>query len=255
MAAQEQVVVHSHSDKGALPLKCRWIDQCSDRFPRTVSIVCGILVPLLSLIAVSILCGYALSRIESPYEIEFNNAQLSIGAKLQFQLDIISNLTALTPRICWLFNLQQRQNNTDTQLLLLLQSNGMNTESSTTAPIETALAVVEELQSWLHDGNLYDQELLSVNATDMYDFMIECGNGLKGIADDLTNAMTAASAAEDLAPSPLTFNWNQCTPYNDNNSSTIPMNETYTVSLRPVRSSSCAKWAMRAFAYNRYMRQ
>jgi hypothetical protein len=247
MAAQEQVVDDSRSDKKARPLKCRWVDQCSDRFPRTFSIVCCIIVPLLFLIAVSIGCGHWLARIESPTEIVFNNAQLSTAAQLQFRLDIIANLTALTPRICWQLCLQQQQQNNDTltgDSFEILQGNGTNknNESSNAAAMETALVVVQELQSWLRDENSYDQELLLVNATDMYDFMIECGNRLKGIADDLANAMTAA---EDLAPSPLTFNWNQCTPLGKNYTwtptSTIHKTTTYEESLRPVRSTVCVR--------------
>jgi hypothetical protein len=251
MMTQQRVVDDTHSPNDSLPLKCRWIHNCSDDFPRTASIFCGILLPLLFLEVWAIVCGYWLARIENPHEIEFNDAQLCTSAQLELSLDIIANFTALTPRICWLLYLQQKQQNNDSLMedyFETLQGNGTNmkNESST----ESALAVVQELQqSWLADENIYDQEL-SVSSTDIFEFMVQCGNRVREAANNLTTKID--SVAADDAPQPLTFQWNRCTPYNNKSMSSI--NETETESLQPVRTEVVAQSSRCVCKSNQCMR-
>ena len=78
------------------------------RWPRVSSIVIGIIVPLLILIAMSDVFGSSLAKLEGPNEIKQNDQFLATEAMAKMVGSLAQNLTARTPRICQELYLQNR---------------------------------------------------------------------------------------------------------------------------------------------------
>lgn len=234
----------------------------SDRFPRTVAVVCGILLPLFGLIALTIIFGYWISRIESPPEIVDNNQRLAATAVQMFRSRVLANLTAMVPRIClqrqllhYSFLQENHTNNATTVsssedfLMLPLQeaaTAAANQSASETEMMEALINANLELQSLTleaEDKNWMDpQELLLVNATELYENMIACLDRMREALETLSQWSAAFDYDNDTADASgeLTFNWNRCTPYEARSSGHTERNQTYAYSLQPV-SIMCAK--------------
>ena len=232
----------------------------SDRFPRTVAIVCGILAPLLCLDALTLAFGYWLATVESPPEIVNNNQRLADTAVQMFRSRVLANLTALAPRICLQQQLLQNDylqdnnhtNNATTTIVpaadwlnLTLQeattaAAAANQSTSETVMMEAVVNVNMDLQSLLleaEDKNRMDpQVLLLVNSTVFYESVVACLDSTRGTLETLSQWTAAFDYDNDNADESgeLTFNWNRCSPYETaRDSRSTELNATYAYSLRP----------------------
>ena len=70
------------------------------RWPRTFGILMGIVVPLFSLIGVSLLFGFGLAKLEAPGEMATNNAILATGGAVLLQEALMDTITEELPTIC-----------------------------------------------------------------------------------------------------------------------------------------------------------
>ena len=70
------------------------------KWPRTFGILMGIVVPLFSLIGVSLLFGFGLATLEAPGEMETNNAILATGGAVLLQEALMATITEELPTIC-----------------------------------------------------------------------------------------------------------------------------------------------------------
>lgn len=264
MAQEEEAVDQpQESILSSVISKCRCITSISsckrcrsDRFPRTVAIVCGILLPMLGLIALTDVFGYWLARVESPPETVRNNQHLAATAVQMFYSRVLANLTAMAPHICLqqqllhYSNLQENRTNDATKVVPAVDLLNVTLQEAAVAANQSAsrtekMAAIVNINLELHalllkseDKNRMDpQELLLVNSTEFYG----CLGSVRETLETLLQ-WTAAFDYDDedttVASGELTFNWNRCTPYGDNSTARVSgsteRSETYAYSLRPV---------------------
>lgn len=70
------------------------------RYPRIYAFFSGLVLPLFSLIAFTMVCGYPLAYLESPLELEHNDYVLGQQMLLLLESSIYANITQQLPRIC-----------------------------------------------------------------------------------------------------------------------------------------------------------
>ena len=70
------------------------------KWPRTFGILMGIVVPLFSLIGVSLLFGFGLAKLEAPGEKEANNAIIATAGAVALQEELLATITEELPTIC-----------------------------------------------------------------------------------------------------------------------------------------------------------
>lgn len=209
----------------------RWMHQFADGYPRTFAIVVDMMLPMLVLGMIATAFGYWLSYLESPNEIINNDQQLQILNQQQYVLETIGNLTALTPRLCFR---RYFDNNTEVEYLVnsSLQQAEIN-KNSTTPVLQQQLEVLVtlnlELQYLLQESEIKPQppqSLVVVNATELYNYAVECGDRVRAFSNNITSSFSNSGAAYSL-----TFNWNRCTPIHSSDNQ-----NSYESSLRPVCS-------------------
>jgi hypothetical protein len=222
------------------------MDSFADHYPRLFAIFCGILVPLFALIALSTLFGYWIAQVESPVEISYNDNQLAIWSLQNARLQILSGLTAVTPRIClslFLRNVTKQDAYSPWDTVLNVSS----------APIDGVSN--NETLFWVKLGYLIAEDYLpesvlrenpDLNVSEMYSFMTRCGVSIQSGIKSYT-ALTVV-VPESEAGAALTFNWNRCSPYRERDPN-------FTVSLRPANQSAfyAQNWIENATAiYDKY---
>jgi len=70
------------------------------RWPRTFGILMGIVVPLFSLIGISLLFGFGMSSLEAPGEVEANNNIIATNGAVKIQEELLATITEELPTIC-----------------------------------------------------------------------------------------------------------------------------------------------------------
>lgn len=70
------------------------------KWPRTFGILMGIVVPLFSLIGVSLLFGFGLAKLEAPGEVATNNDIISTASAVALQEELLATITEELPTIC-----------------------------------------------------------------------------------------------------------------------------------------------------------
>ena len=226
-----------------LPSRC--FRKYGDRYPRTVSILCWILLPLLSLDAVAVAMGRWISALESPLEIISNDAMLEATAYRDFFAGLLANVTAQAPLACFEF---YRANTTEVKLTKVLNdlidiivAEKEQYSSRIAAMLNFQYQYLPESQedtsAELKEDGI---EIIMVNVTDMVMYLQDCGSRFR---DAIQKIILRAVEANVLTSPDLSFGWNRCTPYNRprisplHHSSNFSASE-YEKSLRPVRPSA-----------------
>lgn len=190
---------------------------CLTRFPRTMAIIIGIVLPLFALIVISLGFGYILADYEAPSEYSANDEVIANYHIANLQAEVVVNVTLILPRACFLLYLQiQDSNATDVPPLLpilegeLLES-FINNEGGIFGPDQDLLIPEEYHPSnlpsqgnitfdnstdWFEEryGHLFVPEDQDINVTDLYNFMNECSLSAEDtVRDLLSRAMTNVS--------------------------------------------------------------
>lgn len=80
--------------------KCCSVLCCACKWPRTFGILMGIVVPLFSLIGVSLLFGFGLATLEAPGEVATNNDIIATTGAVALQEELLATITEELPTIC-----------------------------------------------------------------------------------------------------------------------------------------------------------
>jgi len=168
---------------------------CISRWPRCCSLFFGVLIPLFMLIVFSLLFGILLAHVEYPNEVNQNNALLAGRADAVTFSELGTALTSLIPKLCFELYLN-------------------NVTLSETEDVGDKIweIILSENRTFLNDtiqDAVLGGKLITVNATTLYEFMVECGNAtssvVEGVQERIQNA--TESSSDDL-----TFNWIRCFP-------------------------------------------
>lgn len=207
----------------------------STRFPRLFAILFGIHIPIFVLVLLSCVFGYWIAHIESPVEIEQNDNRIASYAITTRKLQILSNLTSVSPKIC--FNLFLNNVTIETLMsssLLDILYEGIEDEPSSSTlnstatvdddstPIEILHQIKSRYESIADDtvpeiynsSKLVDAEL---NIIDLYNFLQVCGDKFRSFIYNETGLTILPLAEESTSYSMtalpvLSFSWNRCTP-------------------------------------------
>jgi hypothetical protein len=79
---------------------CRCLARFIDKWPRVSSFFLGVLLPLWTLIFISLIFGTWLANVEKPTEIEQNDAALAETAKLNLMANLFANISSLAMIFC-----------------------------------------------------------------------------------------------------------------------------------------------------------
>jgi hypothetical protein len=228
-----------------------YTDRCADAFPRLYAISCGMIFPLLSLVAMAIVFGYWLAHMESPLEIIDNDQQLAHRDIQTTRYQILSDLTALTPTICLRLYVQQSVSvpqSTSTSSpweVLLHQSSAAALASlASSSSIELSMEALFQIQlEYLVDTensyttlepDIIDTPNREWNVSDLYQYTKHCSNSVQSGIQNHTAFFTLVVPNGNTRPNTkdLNFHWNRCTPYE-----ILDQHHAYTVSLRPTNQS------------------
>jgi hypothetical protein len=185
----------------------------SRNYPRVHAICCGMILPLWFLILLSLLFGSFLAKLESPGEIESNNAYLRRQAIVGNYLEIVGATIEKLPKICFgLFLLFQTNNQT--------YNNYTYTEEETTASagadmFKFYLETGEERFAALYAANvLLLTTTYDLNVTEFGIFTLACGDSARqftnGIQQRWTKELESVSSQTSFS-----FHWNRCSAYDD----------------------------------------
>ena len=208
------------------------------RFPRLFAILFGILIPIFVLVLISCIFGYWIAHIESPAEIQENDRRIASYTITNRKLQILSNLTRVSPKVC----LNLFLNNVTTETLLstslvdILYKGSMEEEpSSTIASNRTAagdiavtpIEVLDQIEVWYASiaddtvPELYNNSSSTdavLNIFDLYNFLQLCGDKFRSFVYNETTFTTLPPPEGSInygvtAVPVLYFSWNRCTPY------------------------------------------
>jgi hypothetical protein len=220
-----------------LPRRQNCCTRFSNRFPRLFSILFGIYIPIFVLVLLSCVFGYWIAHIESPVEIQENDSILASFTITNKKLQILSNLTSVSPKIC--FNLFL--NNVTSQMLMSsslidilyegteedpsssTDSNASTTDNNDGTPIEVLHQISVRYQSIADDTvpDIYNNSLsmdAALNIIDLYNYLQLCGDKFRSFIYNETGLTILPLSGETTSYSStgvplLYFSWNRCTPY------------------------------------------
>ena len=198
--------------------------RCGDRYPRFVSILFGIILPLLILDVVSILIGRCISTLESPLEIINNDAILAKTAYLNFIAALLANITSITPSVCLKFYLSNTTKESINDVLSDLNHDF----------VDDGAIALENFQLGYSSREV--NEIVEVNTTDVLLFMLECGDHFR---QTISGILSESLQESSFSGSDLTFGWNRCSSYKGNLTTASAYSQsTYEQSLRPVSQTA-----------------
>jgi hypothetical protein len=208
-------------------LKGRWCSCCGGciaRWPRTFAIFFGVALPLWLLIALSVLFGYFLAKLEAPNEIIQNDDILEAQAELRVLGSLAARAAQAIPTICFeLFLLARPVTDMDAELEMALEKDD-NFFSAETTQLETTQPVPEEVRAILSN------DLIVLNKTAMHEYMQRCGDEARPITENLVQR---GGNVIDISAVRLTFNWIRCGPWANGLSSSGVLDPHDVVALRP----------------------
>ncbi len=218
-----------------------------EKWPRTFGILMGIVVPLFSLIAVSLLFGFGLASLEAPGEVETNNDIISTSKAVGLQADLVAAITEELPTICssafWVEQAvelpfreclagNQTNQTTPTDLLddgaIGGNSTGNGTDTNCTEPVSLESNLIQEVIqevfvsqlaqcSWQNDTSRPDSNMtanislpteLTIQRSDLMAAMTECGQEALQIVGEYKFEDIVDPG---LVGSSVSFNWIRCT--------------------------------------------
>jgi hypothetical protein len=203
----------------------RCFNRFANRYPRLFASTFGIFVPLLGLVIISYLLGYWIAHLESPIERQQNDARISSHVMTQQKLDILSNLTSNTPKICFnlfLNNITARMLLSSSLLDILYDDSSSSSNSTTTNDDDDlfeALSRIKFRYESIEDDTLPDSydnvATAAFNVLDLYTFLHTCGEKFRSYIYNNTDLTVLPGENNHRTQSlpDLSFSWNRCTPH------------------------------------------
>ena len=199
-----------------------------DRFPRIFAITFGVILPVCGLVLLSCVFGYWIAQIESPVEILQNDNVIASYTITARKIQILSNLTSVSPKIC--FNLFLNNVTVETLIkssLVDILYEGIEEEQSSTDDDGTSIETLHRLkvryESIADDTvpDIYNNSQAideQVNIMHLYNFLQLCGDKFRSFIYNETGLtilpQSEESATYDTITLPaLYFSWNRCTPF------------------------------------------
>ena len=216
-----------------------------EKWPRVFGVLIGIVFPLFSLIAVSLLFGFGLASLEAPGEVETNNDIIATSKAVDLQADLVAAITEELPTICssafWVeqavelpFKECLASNQTATDLLddgaiaIGGNSTGNGTDPNCTEPASLESNLIQEVIqevfvsqlaqcSWQNDTSRPDLNAtanislpteLTIQRSDIMTAMTECGQEALQIVREYK---FEDIVDPELVASSVSFNWIRCT--------------------------------------------
>lgn len=163
------------------------------RYPRTYACGCGIVIPVWILVLLSLLCGKFLGELESPIELDANDAAMRARKVVSAYNEAVSDTLSVLPTLCY-FLYQNRTNLTEmgSAFMDILEDHATLNEYIEAQPNLTGHAFVD--------------------VTRFGQYMDECGKA----ADEYTNNIqyvwfgNTSYDGSDFGDQSLSFNWNRC---------------------------------------------
>lgn len=159
------------------------------RWPRTFSLLLGVLLPQFFLIAVAVVVGIWLALVEAPYEVTANNQIVSSNVFAVEELMSIANRSIFMPAFCLELFARERH----TSYIAEYVNDTLIPWASASADIPYSPA--EALN------------LTTLNLTGLHSYFVKCGQ----FARPLVNRLGERQISKDSTGS-LTFNWIRCIP-------------------------------------------
>uniref|UniRef100_A0A7S2YM95 Potassium channel domain-containing protein n=1 Tax=Entomoneis paludosa TaxID=265537 RepID=A0A7S2YM95_9STRA len=165
------------------------------KFPRTLAVFGGIILPLWMLNFLSLIFGVWLASKESPGEIKHNDEELVKEARANLTSQSVTAITSVAPRLCAELYIK----NEDHEMIDFAQK--------VTDLVEGLVDHLDQGQADLFSA-VSQERAAQINFTEWYTYMTDCGESVRIYADamlELTSAAERASAGVDLS-----FNWIRC---------------------------------------------
>ena len=164
------------------------------RWPRSCSLLLGVVLPLLSLILLSMLFGALLARLEAPDEVSGNNAIVASELERLAVFLATGNFSALVPRFCArLFLINNTEGETlQEQLFDLFNDYRNNNSNESLFQEDINTNETAQMNETERVANAVDL------ATDLVDHMIGCIKASENVTDDITDLIWNSSKNEDL---------------------------------------------------------
>lgn len=183
-------------------LCCGSLSRCAKRNPRSFSFLFGVVGPIWLLILISYLFGWALAWLESPHEVDMNDAILQAHALLYVELEVYSNLTKSLPRVC--LEIYGRNQTVDWFVSRVIETIVNSTSGDRFNGIMNMKEQLGNPLDFLKENSTWKL----VDVEELYQFMVQCGEELT----PLVNLMFSQVGSEGFAASTetLSFAWNRC---------------------------------------------
>ena len=169
------------------------------RFPRTFALIFQVFLPLYSLIAIAMIFGYFLCRLEAPGEIHDNNMALAANRMME-QLARMNEITVtITPLLC---------------LDTYLENVELATLVDDITHFNSQLYMVDGdyvVQQMLSSGGNFNLQNISVsNFTEMRNFISTCGIEINKMVLEFQETAFNNTILDEYVGSEVTFNWIKC---------------------------------------------
>lgn len=189
-------------------------------WPRTGSLLLGVLLPMALLIGLCFVLGLQVARFEAPREIQDNDDLLrryTLGNKL---VQTHTNLSALVPKLCWEWYQLDEKSPDMVQdrlqdMLLLNVSSALNNASATATTAtnrgaNVATSPPNQLPHYASNNETNSRMMMLINGTALEEWLDLCGT----TANAMLTSRLPTEVVIDLTQleSALSFNWIRCRP-------------------------------------------
>mmetsp|Transcript_8521 Transcript_8521/g.23576 ORF Transcript_8521/g.23576 Transcript_8521/m.23576 type:complete len:564 (-) Transcript_8521:23-1714(-) len=183
---------------------------CIRGWPRTCALSVGVVMPLLLLTFLSFGFGAILAGAEGPGEIDANNARLVNLYYANLQSEAAVKFAMSLPRLCFLAYMSEQHNVTWSEGPIAQVFDVADEYACEgCSPMDLVAETADSLLPGINDTVSWDPANVTVNVSEFFVYMIECGGAAEeavaGLIDkSLQNAIEASES--------LSFNWIRCYP-------------------------------------------
>jgi Ion channel len=209
------------------------LDRCFRKYPRSCAIVLAILIPLWILLLISFLFGFIIAKSEAPYQVESNDFYFASKLLSSSAAQLVANFSASLPLLCLDLYLEKRLPNEDnlneisgpilSEELLIPSVDeviGGNQSFDETGALVRVYAGDNTTVYWRTPRDIILEGIDFGNATDLYRFLLQCGEASRSVnsklLDAMKNRLTALVSSEGTAK----FQWIRCLPQSSGLSNT-----------------------------------
>jgi Ion channel len=206
-------------------VKQKPLDRCFRKYPRSCAIVLTIFIPLWILLLISFLFGFIIAKSEAPYQVESNDAFFASKLLSSSAAQLVTNFSASLPLLCLDLYLEKRppnENNLNeisgpilSEELLIPSVDevvGGNQSSEKTGGLVRVYAGDNTTVYWQTPRDIILEGSDFGNATDLYRFLLKCGEASRTVniklLDTMKDRLTALASSEGAAK----FQWIRCLP-------------------------------------------